>query len=78
MKLATKTLAGLANTSCGGRHLLDHAVAHDGDAIGHGQRFKLIVSDDDGGFGELRQHALDLATHVLAQLDIEPTQRLVE
>ena len=59
-------------------HLLDHAVAHDRDAIGHGQRFELIVRDDDGRLGEAGQHALDLAAHGLAQFDVEAGQRLVE
>ena len=60
------------------RHLLDHAVAHDGDAVGHGQRLELIVGDDDGRLGKAGEHFLDLPAHGLAQLDVEPGQRLVE
>ena len=78
MKLATNTLAGLAKISCGLRDLLDQAVAHDGDAVGHGQRLELVVGDDDRRLGEVGQHLLDLAAHGLAQLHVEARQRLVE
>ena len=59
-------------------HLLDYAVAHDGDAVGHGEGLELIVGDDDGRLGETRQHALDLAAHGLPEFDVEARQRFVE
>ncbi len=54
MKLATKMLAGLANTSCGVADLLDDAVAHDGDAVGHGEGLELVVGDDHRRLGQAR------------------------
>ena len=71
MKLATKTLAGLAKIVVRRGDLLDEAVAHDGDAVGHGQRLELVVGDDHRRLGEAGQHLLDLAAHRLAQLDVE-------
>ena len=36
--------------------LLDDAVAHDGDAVGHGQRLELVVRDDHRRLGKAGQH----------------------
>ena len=58
--------------------LLDPAVAHHGDAVGHGQGLELIVGDDHRGLGKPLQHLLDLAAHLLAQLDVEAGKGLVE
>ena len=58
--------------------LLDHAVAHHGDAVGHGQRLELIVGDDHRRLVEAGQQLLDLAAHGLAQLHVEPAERFVE
>ncbi|RYF64383.1 MAG: ATP-binding cassette domain-containing protein, partial [Comamonadaceae bacterium] len=58
--------------------LLDDAVVHHDDAVGHGHRFDLVVRDvDRGGLQPLVQR-LDLGTHRHAQLGVEVRQRLVE
>src|SRR5260221_11651332 len=58
--------------------LLDDALAHDGDAIGHGERLELVMRHDHGCLRKPRQHLLDLPAHGLAELDIQARQRLVE
>ena len=61
-----------------GAHLLDHAARHHADPVGHGQRFALIVGDvDEGDAGALLDRA-QFGAHVLAQLQVERGQRLVE
>src|SRR6266446_3796706 len=58
--------------------LLDDALTHDGDAIGHGERLELVMCHDHGCLRKPRQHLLDLPAHGLAELDIQARQRLVE
>ena len=58
--------------------LLDAALRHDRDPVRHRQRFALVVGDVDEGDADL---ALDLAqfgAHVLAELEVERRERLVE
>ena len=58
--------------------LLDPAVVHDDDLVGHGHRLDLVVGDvDRGGLQPLVQ-VLDLGAHRDAQLGVEVRQRLVE
>jgi hypothetical protein len=58
--------------------LLDTAVMHHHDLVGHGHGLDLVVSDVDGrGFQPLMQR-LDLDAHRDPQLGIEIGQRLVE
>lgn len=58
--------------------LLDLALGHDDDRVGHAQGFFLIVRDeherDAGGLLDV----LELLLHVLAQLQVERGERLVE
>ncbi len=58
--------------------LLDVAAAHDRDAVRHGQRFFLVMGDEDEGEPRLALQALQLDLHVLAQLHVECRKRLVE
>src|SRR5207253_7579485 len=58
--------------------LLEPAVPHDGDAIGHGQRLALVVGDVDRGDADLTLQALELDLHVVAQLLVEGAEGLVE
>ena len=51
--------------------LLDDAVMHDDDAIGHRHGFHLVVGDIDGGGLQLLVQRLDLGAHMYAQLGIE-------
>ena len=58
--------------------LLDLARVHDHDLIGHGQRFLLVVGDEDEGDADLLLNVLELLLHLLAQLQVERAERLVE
>ena len=56
----------------------DLAVVENGDAIGHRQRFALVVGDEDEGDAELLLQRLQLLLHLLAELEVERAERLVE
>ena len=58
--------------------LLDHAVGHDRDPVGHGQRLTLVMGDVDEGDADLLLDALELDLHLLAELQVERAQRLVQ
>ena len=62
----------------GGTDLLQDAVVHNRDAVAHGERFFLVVRHVEERDVELTLEALELELHLLAQLEIERTQRLVE
>ena len=51
-----------------GADLLDIALVHDDDGVGHGQRFFLVVRDVDKGDAQLVFQADQLILHVLAEL----------
>ena len=57
--------------------LLDHALVHDGDRVGHGHGFELVVRHVDGGGAETVVQRAQLAAHQFAELRIEGAQRLV-
>ena len=58
--------------------LLDQAVMHDDDLVGHGHGLDLVVGDvDRGGLQPLMQ-LLDLGAHLHAQLGVEVGERFVE
>ena len=58
--------------------LLDDAVVHDDDLVGHGHRLDLVVGDIDGRGLQALVQFLDLGAHGHAQLGVEVGQRLVE
>ena len=62
----------------GRANLLQHAIVHDRDAVAHGERLFLIVRHVEERDVKLALEALELELHLLAQLEIERTQRLVE
>ena len=62
----------------GGGHLLHGATVHDGDAAGHGERFVLVMGDDDEGDAHGFLKSGELHAHVVAQLGIKGRERLVE
>ena len=62
----------------GGADLLDPALAHADDAVGHRRRLDLVVGDEDGGDAEAPLQAADLAAHGEAEAGVEVRQRLVE
>ena len=58
--------------------LLDAAVIHDDDAIGHRQRFLLIVRDHDGRHADAALQLLDLLPKAHADTRVQRRQWLVE
>ena len=58
--------------------LLDPAVPHDDDDVAHRQGLFLVVGHVDEGDPDLALKGLELELHLLAQLEIEGSQRLVE
>ena len=58
--------------------LLDAAVVHDDDLVGHGHRLDLVVGDVDGGGLQPLVQVLDLGAHRDAELGVEVRERLVE
>jgi hypothetical protein len=54
------------------------AVAEDGDAVGHRQSLALIMGDENEGDAERLLQRLEFLLHLLAQLEVERAQRLVE
>ena len=78
MKSATKAIAGLAVDLERRAHLLDRALVHHHDAVGHGQRLLLVVRDHDRGDAEPALQRADLLAQVHAHLGIERRERLVE
>ena len=61
-----------------GADLLDAALAHDHDRVGHAQGFLLIVRNEDEGDAGGLLDVFELLLHVLAQLEVERGERLVE
>ena len=58
--------------------LLDAAVVEHRDAVAHGQRLLLVVGDEDEGDADLALDRLELDLHLLAELEVERAERLVE
>jgi len=48
------------------------------DVVGHRQRLGLVVGDENRGDPQRPLDALELATHLLAQVRIQGRQRLIE
>jgi hypothetical protein len=62
----------------GGPRLFDAALVHHGQAVAHGQGLLLIVGDVDEGEADPALDRLQLDLHLLAELEVESTQRLVQ
>ena len=58
--------------------LLDAALVEHGDAVAHAERLVLVVGDEDEGDADLALDRLQLDLHLLAQLEVERAQRLVQ
>ena len=58
--------------------LLDPALVEDGDPVAHRERLFLVVGDVDERDPELALERLELDLHLLAQLQVERAERLVE
>ena len=62
----------------GGADLLDAPVVEHREPVAQGQRLVLVVGDDDEGDADLALDRLELDLHLLAQLEVQCAQRLVE
>ena len=58
--------------------LLQAPVVEHADAVAHRQGLVLVVRDEDEGDAQLALQALELGLHLLAQLQVERAQRLVQ
>ena len=58
--------------------LNDLALVEDRHPVGHGQRFALIVGDEHERDADFLLQRLELLLHLLAQLEIERAQRLIQ
>ena len=77
-KVGHKGVFGLVVNVGGGADLLDHAAVHDHHRVGHGQSLLLVVGDKDEGDPRLLLNLLQLHLHVLAQLQVQGPQGLVQ
>ena len=57
--------------------LLDDAVVHDRDLVGHRHGLELVVGDVDGGRLDAVVQLAQLAAHEVAELGVERAERLV-
>src|SRR5205823_6391411 len=73
-KCATRLVVELQRCS----YLLEAAGVHDGDTIGKAQRLNLIMGDENDGHADSLLQKLEVDPHLLAQLDVEVAERLVE
>jgi hypothetical protein len=62
----------------GPAHLLDGAVVHDDDPVGHGERLLLVVRDQDRGDAKAALQRADLPAQVQAHARVERGKRFVE
>src|SRR5439155_2329442 len=58
--------------------LLDPALAHDGDGVGHRHGLFLVMRDVDEGDPDVVLDRLQFELHLLAELQVERSERLVE
>ena len=77
-KPATNAARRLLVDLAGGADLLDAAGVEDGDAVGERQRLLLVVRDEEEGDADVALDRLELDLHLLAQLEVERAERLVE
>ena len=78
MKSATKAFFGLVIDIGGGADLLDLSLIHDDDGVAHGEGLLLIMGDIDKGDTHLLLDLLEFDLHVLAELEVQRAQRLVQ
>ena len=78
MKLATKRFGRVIVNIARRPDLQDPAAAHHRDAVRHGQRLFLVVRHEHEGDAGLVLQPLELDLHLLAQLEVERRQRLVQ
>ena len=72
------TVHGLIVDVLGRTYLLDLSVLHDHDLIGHGQGLFLVMGHIDESNAYLLLYALKLILHLLAELQVQCPQRLIQ
>ena len=77
-KLATNPVLGLLVEIRRRAELLDPAGVHDRDSVRHRHRLLLVVRDVDEGDADVVLDRLQLELHLLAELEVERAERLVE
>ena len=77
-KISNKGVGGLVVDIFRCPDLLDVALVHDYDGIGHGQRFFLIMGHIDEGDAKLILHADQLVLHFLPEFQIQGAQWFVQ
>ena len=78
MNPATNAVVGPLVDILGGPDLLDAALVHHRDPVGHRQRLLLVVGHVDERDPDLALDPLQLDLQALAQLEVERAERLVE
>ena len=51
---------------------------HDANAVAHGDRLLLVVSDVNEGDADLALEILEFELHLLAEFQVESTQRFIQ
>ena len=77
-KLATKAVLRQLVELLRRTHLLDPALVHHRDGVGHGHGLLLVVGHVHEGEADLVLDRLELELHLAAQLEVERAERLVE
>ena len=77
-EVSDETVDGLAVELGGGALLLEDAEFHDGDAVGHGEGFFLVMGDVDGGDAGFFADAADFGAHFEAEFGVEVGEGFVE
>ena len=78
MNEATSSFSGRVEIVSGSRDLLDPALVHDDDPVGHRQRLLLVVRDVDEHQPELALEVAQLDPHAQLKQAVEVAERLVE
>jgi hypothetical protein len=66
-----------SNASPGSTDLLHFGVGHNHDPVAHGHGLNLVVGDVDGGCAQAKVQSLDFGPHILPEVGIQSSQRLV-
>ena len=77
-EVGNESVLRLVVDTFGSADLLDIALVHDHDGIGHGQSLLLVVGDIDKGNSQLIFQTDQFVLHVLTQFQIQCTQRLIQ
>jgi hypothetical protein len=77
-KAGNELRAGTEVDVFGGADLLDKAAVHDGNLVGHGKGFALVVRDEQEGDADAALEGFELDAHLFAALGVEGGEGLVE